>query len=177
MTNYLLPPFGQINLTSLNEEYDGVLELDGYIINLDINFDKTTIDESAMDIIRHFIENIPNFDKQNVVSIANDFSDENGETVKEFIDFHIEELEKDKLSQLVNYENTEVSVEKQLLNKLKLERVGLYPDGKYDNDYFAVFDYTFEGNVYIDSRRTITDQIIVVKTDHKGNLYHLCWES
>lgn len=67
--------------------------------------------------------------------------------------------------------------EKQLLEKLALERVGLYPNVKYETKYFAVFDYTFEGNAFIDGRRTMTNQILVVKTDSKGNLDHLAWES
>ena len=177
MTEYLLPPFGQINLTSLNEDYNAKIELDNTEISIDINFGKTTIEKAEMDNIKNFIEDIARFDKQNKGYIDKDFNDENGDTIKEYIDFHIAEFEKDELAQLIDYDNKEIAPEKQLLNKLRLERVGLYPDGKYDTNYFAVFDYTFEGNVYIDGRRTITDQIIVVKTDNKGNLDHLSWES
>ena len=177
MTEYLLSPFGQIDLTSLNEEYNAVIELNEKEIRIDINFDKTTIEKSEMDNIKNFIENIDKFDKQNMGFIEKDFNDENGDTVKEYIEFHIEEFEKEELAQLIDYDNKEIAPEKQLLNKLTLERVGLYPDGKYETKYFAVFDYTFEGNVYIDGRRTITDQIIVVKTDNNGKLDHLSWES
>lgn len=178
MAEYLLSPFGQINLTSLNEEYDTVIELDGKKIRIDINFDKKTIEKTAMDIIKKFIENIGTFDKQNMEFIEKDFNDENGDTVKEYIDYHIDEaLEKEKLEQLIDYKNKEITPEKQLLSKLTLERVGLFPDGKYESEYFAVFDYTFEGNVYIEGRRTITDEILVVKTDKNGNLDHLSCES
>ncbi|MBO2008849.1 DUF2004 domain-containing protein [Hymenobacter negativus] len=177
MTNYLLPPFGQINLASLNEEYNAVVELDGHSISLDINFEKTTIEENLINIIKQFIENIPKFDKQNIVSILNEYNDENGETVKRYIDFHIEEYAQSELVKLIDYGNTAIAAEEQLLNKLKLERVGFYPDGKYDAESFAIFDYTFEGNVYLDGVRTITDQIIAVKTDSKGELEYLAWES
>jgi len=178
MTDYLLPPFGQINLSSVNEYYEAEIESEGKQIRLDLNLAKTAIKEDAMDTIRHFIENINNFDITNKSYIDKDYNDENGDTVKEYIDFHIEELGEDKLAQLIDYDNKEITPEKQLLKKLTLERVGLYPDGKYDTQYFAVFDYTFEGNVYsIDGRRTITDQIIAVKTDNRGNLDHLAWES
>ena len=177
MTEYLLSPFGQIDLISLNEYYDAIIELDHKKIHIDINFGSTTIEKAEMDNIKNFIEGIDKFDKQNKGYIEKDFNNEKGTTVKEYIDFHMEEFEKDKLAQLIDYDNKEIAAEKQLLNKLTLERVGLYPDGKYDTKYFAVFDYTFEGNVFIEGKRTITDQIIVVKTDNKGNLDHLAWES
>lgn len=59
---------------------------------------------------------------------------------------------------------------------MKLERIGLYPNRAYEES-FAVFDYTLEGNIYIDGRRTIIDQIIAIKTDENGNLEHITWES
>ena len=52
MTDYLLPPFGQINLDALNEEYRSELEFNGKTITLDINFAKTNIEKSAMDTRR-----------------------------------------------------------------------------------------------------------------------------
>jgi len=51
MTNYVLPPFGQINFNDLNEYYATEREMNGETINLDINFDKTTIEKSAIDTI------------------------------------------------------------------------------------------------------------------------------
>lgn len=47
--------------------------------------------------------------------------------------------------------------------------VGLYPDGKYDTSYFTVFDYMVN--------QELSDQLIVVKTDHQGYLDQLFWES
>ena len=85
MRYYLLPPFGQINLDALNEEYRSEIEFNGKTITLDINFAKTNIEKSAMDTIKFFIENIDTFDRQNKVNINSDFNDENGDTVKEYV--------------------------------------------------------------------------------------------
>ncbi|MDX2067919.1 MAG: DUF2004 domain-containing protein [Haliscomenobacter sp.] len=168
MTYYLLPPFGQINLDALNEEYRSEIEFNGKTITLDINFAKTNIEKSAMDTIKFFIENIDTFDRQNKVNINSDFNDENGDTVKEYVTFHIEELGDEFLEQ-IDITSDQTDKEQQFLKKLHLTRIGLYPDGKYDASNFAVFDYTVS--------KDLTDQLIVVNTDEKGNLDHLSWES
>lgn len=168
MTDYLLPPFGQINLDALNEDYRSQIELNGKYISLDINFAKTSIAKNAMDTIKYFIENINDFDKQNKGYINIDFNDENGKTVKEYVGFHVEELGDEFLEQ-IGIDSNEMDKEQQFLTKLHLTRVGLYPDGKYNTSYFAVFDYTVN--------KDLTDELIVVNTDDKGNLYHLSWES
>ena len=168
MTEYLLPPFGQINLESLEEYYSSDIELNGKIIQIDINFANNSIDKTSMDIIKSFIENISNFDKQNKAHIETDFNDEKGDTVKEYVTFHIEELGDEFLNE-IGIDSTDTEKEKLFLNKLHLTRVGLYPDGKYDTSSFVVFDYSVN--------RDLTDQLIVVNTDEKGNLDYLSWES
>lgn len=52
---------------------------------------------------------------------------------------------------------------------MKLVRIGLYPDGKYGSDNFAVFDYTIN--------QDLTNQLIVVNTDENGVFEHISWES
>ncbi len=179
MKDYLLPYFGQIDLDSLKEEYYGEIEFNGKEISVDINFENKSISETKMDIIKNFIENISDYDTQNKTYIENDYNNENGDVVKEYVKFHFEELE-NELSEhkLIDLNNKKISLENQLLNKMQLERIGFYPDGKYETASFAIFDYTLEGNEYnSDGRRKITDQIIVVNTDENGKLDNIGWES
>ncbi|SFN51705.1 hypothetical protein SAMN05421738_1142 [Algoriella xinjiangensis] len=167
MTEYTLPHFGKLQVENLEEYYNVDIELGGKEIQIDLNFENKTINIEDFDTIKHFIENIENFDKQNQHYIKSDYDDENGNTVKEYVTFHIEELGEEFLEQ-INIDN-QTDKEQQFLTKLNLTRVGIYPDGKYDTSYFAVFDYTVN--------KELTDQLIVVKTDNKGNLDHLSWES
>ena len=167
MTEYTLPHFGKLQVENLEEYYNVDIELGGKEIQIDLNFENKTINIEDFDTIKHFIENIENFDKQNQHYIKSDYDDENGNTVKEYVTFHIEELGEEFLEQ-INLDN-QTDKEQQFLTKLNLTRVGIYPDGKYDTSYFAVFDYTVN--------KELTDQLIVVKTDNKGNLDHLSWES
>lgn len=83
----------------------------------------------------------------------------------------MDELEEEELSSIIDFSDKEVSKELQLLGKLKLIRVGLYPDGKYGADYYGVFDYSIE----IDGEPC--NQLLVVKTNENGDLDHIAWES
>ena len=53
-----------------------------------------------MDTIKFFLENIGKFDKQNIGYINGDFDDEDGDTVKEYVTFHVEELGDEFLEQI-----------------------------------------------------------------------------
>ncbi|MCD9854892.1 DUF2004 domain-containing protein [Epilithonimonas sp. JDS] len=168
MAKYILPPIGEIDLDSLKDYYCWEQEFNGKIITIDINFEKTNIDQSKMDIIKSFIENISKFDVQNRSYIDDDFRSENSEVVKEYVTFHVEDLGSEFLETIgISSENTDK--EQSFLEKLFLSRIGFYPDEKYGTPHFAVFDYTFG--------RDITDQLIVVNTDAEGNLDLLSWES
>ena len=159
--------FGPIDISSLEEDYDVKIQLNGKTIRLDLNFEQTQMSKQQLAIIERFLENISSFNEQNATFIENDFNDEEGQ-VKEYLSFHIEELGDDFLGQL-KIDKDASDKEQQLLGKLELVRVGLYPDGKYGTEYFAVFDYTLN--------RDLSDELIVVKTDNEGHLDHIAWES
>ncbi len=169
MTGYLLPPFGQLNLDALNEEYRSEFQLNGKTIVIDLHFANKRMEKSSMDNIAYFIENIDDFDKQNKVHIQNDFDNEEGETVKEYVLFHVEELGDELLEQL-NIDRNSTNKEQEFLTKLHLKRVGFYPGEKQDSPTFAVFDYTVGEGL-------VTDELIVVNTNEKGDLARLSWES
>ncbi len=168
MIEKTLPHFGKLQTENLEEYYNVDIEFKGKEIQIDLNFENKTIDTATFDKIKKFLENIGEFDKQNQSYIKSDFDDENGDTVKEYVTFHIEELGDEFLEQ-IDISSDDVDKEQTFLTKLDLIRVGLYPDGKYNTSYFAVFDYTIN--------RDLSDQLIVVNIDENGTLDHLSWES
>jgi len=167
MEFYHIPYFGEIDFSALKESYCVDMELNGNTVSIDINFKKPNADKSIAFSIVEFLKNISTFNNQNKAIIGNNFNSNGGE-VREYVTFHIEELGDDFFEQL-NIATESPDKEQQVLSKLKLVRIGLYPDNKYNTDCFAVFDYT--------PSREITDQLIVVKTDKNGNLDHISWES
>lgn len=167
MTNIELPHFGQIDFTQLDEYYATEITLKGLKVFLDITCENKSISEEQSINIKKFLGNISEFDTQNRVIIDKNFKD--GGEAKEYIDFYLEELDAEELEEIIGDEVGDKS--KQLLGKLILIRVGLYPEVKSNSDYFGVFDYSIE----IDGE--ISNQLLVVKTNEKGELDHITWES
>lgn len=166
MTEYTLPYFGQINVTKLEEYYDVYIEFKGNEIQIDLNFENKVIDQTKMEIVKTFIENIDKLDKQNKIHIKNDYQNEDYDTVKFYLGHHLEDFEEEYLSNLIDFKNKTISPEIQLLEKLRLVRIGLYPDQK---DSFAIFDYSIEPD--------FTNYLVVIHTDKDGKLDYMTMES
>ena len=160
-----LPPFGIIDATSLDEYYDTAIDFNGRQINVDLNFDNKTIDIKRLEVVKHFIENIRIHDLNNKKHIQNDF-DEDGETVRPYIQNHLEDLATDELEELIGSNTKTADQPKLLVKKLHLVRVGLYPNSE---NQFATFDYSLG--------RTLTDYLVVIVTDENGNLDYITMES
>lgn len=168
--NYTLSYFEQITINNLEEYYSSEFKLNNNTIRTDLNFENKKIENYSIEQVESFLKNIENFDKKNKVYIENDFKEGIGETAA-YINFYLDELDEIELNGIIDTENVNTSKSTQLLNKLKLIRVGLYPDGKYGINYFATFDYS------IDIDGESCNQLLVVNTDENGNLDHITWES
>ncbi|MFW0718848.1 DUF2004 domain-containing protein [Pedobacter sp. N23S346] len=166
MAEYALPYFGNLPTENLEEYYNVDIELNGNKIQVDLNFEHQTVDTLILDKIKNFIEKLEKFDKLNKTYILNDYNDEDGDTVKFYLEHHLEEVDKEELTKLVNFDDKITEPEKQLLSKLKLVRVGLYPD---DEDNFAIFDYSIG--------KDITNYLVVINTDENGQLDYMTMES
>ena len=169
MTIIDLPYFGQIDFTKLEEYYAAESSFNGRVIRLDLNFENKSITEEQAKNIKVFLDSISAFEIQNKSSINKDFND-SGEAL-DYINFYFDELDEKEWDDVINNGSQGKSKEEQLLSKLRLIRVGLYPDGKYGADYYGVFDYSIE----IDGEPC--NQLLVVKTKANGDLDHITWES
>ncbi|MFT3934113.1 MAG: DUF2004 domain-containing protein [Chitinophagaceae bacterium] len=169
MTSIDLPYFGQIAFNKLEEHYTAEASFNENVLRLDLNFENKSISEAQANNLRIFLDRISAFEIQNKSSINENFAD--GGEAADYINFYLDELDEKELGEIIDYTNEEKSKEEQLLDKLILIRVGLYPDGKYGADYYGVFDYSIE----IDGEPC--NQLLVVKTKENGDLDHITWES
>ncbi len=160
-----LSHFGNIDSEALEEYYDAEIEFHSTFIQVDLNFEKKSLDPERLDIVRRFIDNIRIHDLNNKKYIQKDF-DDMGDTVPQYIDHHLAELALDDLENLIGTDRRSADKPDYLLEKLHLVRVGLYPDSK---EQFAIFDYSIG--------RELTDYLLVVYTDENGNLEYLSMES
>lgn len=166
MAQYTLPHFGQLDLTNLEEYYDVDITLNGHDFQIDLNFESKTIDATRLDKVKQFIENINEWDKKNKTYIERDYNDEEADTVKTYLEHHLEEIDQEDLAPLVNFDDKSIDPEKQLLKQLHLVRMGLYPDSE---EQFAIFDYSIGTE--------LTNYLVVINTDEEGDLEYITMES
>lgn len=166
MSSFKLPHFGFIDPAALKEYYDVEIPFNDTKIQIDLNFNSKSIDPARLETVKQFIENIRIHDLNNKKHINADYHDEDGNTVKFYLEHHLEELGKDELAELIDLGSKSSEHEKQLLKKLHLVRVGLYPDSE---DQFAIFDYSIG--------QEITNYLVVIFTDENGNLDYMTMES
>ena len=119
-----------------------------------------------MKSIKKIINRIPALDQQNKVYIDNDFNDEDGDTVRFYLEHHLEVADKQELSTLIDFGGKNTETKKQLLAKLYLVRVGIYPD---NDENFAVFDYSLG--------KSFTNYLVVCNLNKKGELDYMTMES
>ena len=167
MKHYILPYFKQLDITALEVYYRAEAILGSNRLDIDLNFENSAINEPSFENIKKFLENIESLDKQNKSFIDTNFK-EKGEAF-EYINFYFDEIGEDELSVIIGADSTNNSKQQALLNKLRLIRLGLYPDA--DDKIFGIFDYS------VDIDGEPCNQLLVVKTDVKGNVDHITWES
>ena len=159
-----VPYIGMVDHVSIEQYYEAIFELNGKTVQLDINFESTSLELNKIEEVKHFIENIRIHDLSNKKCIKSDFND--GGEVLTYIEHHISELATDDLLSLVGKTLKRTEHPKQLLLALHLIRVGIYPE---DSEVYAVFDYSIG--------KELTDYVLVVNTDKNGNLEFIDMES
>ncbi|OWP61348.1 hypothetical protein CDA63_19910 [Hymenobacter amundsenii] len=167
--NYLLPYFGEINPAQLEEYYQTTAVVKDLTVNLDLNFEHKTISPEVLRAIEEFLNHLTRWDGHNHAALEQDFAAD-GETA-DHITFYFDELDEAELSALLPAETSPDARAFRLLKELKLIRVGFYPDGKYDEEQFATFDYA----LYLAGEPS--NQLLAVKTDEQGKVHHITWES
>lgn len=166
MANVKLPHFGMLDASSVEEYYDAAVNYNNTEIQIDLNFESTSVDIQKLETVKHFIDNIRIHDLSNRKHIEKDFDDDGSDTVKFYIENHLEVLAEDTIASLIGSHTRIAEQPRLLLKKLHLIRVGLYPNKA---DQFATFDYSISSE--------ITDQLVVVFTDENGNLDYMTTES
>ncbi|AZB00233.1 DUF2004 domain-containing protein [Chryseobacterium joostei] len=166
MAEYTLPYFGQLSTDNVEEYYDVNIDFNGNEIQVDLNFESESTDGTKLDQVKNYLENIEKFNRLAKSYILEDYHNEEGDTVKFYLEHHLEEVEQEELSTLINFDDVTVEPEKQLLKKLELVRIGLYPDNE---EGFAILDYSIG--------KEITNYLVVINTDQNGQLDYMAMES
>ncbi len=102
-----------------------------------------------------------------LTEIANDSTHENYQTIKDFIDFHLEELDEEIHPQFFGVENVKNLTLIEVVKLLKPKGVGVHMEE--EQDFIITLDFTY--NI------EMTDQLLAVTFDSKANIISIAWES
>jgi hypothetical protein len=166
MPKYTLPHFGEIDTTDLEEYYDVEIEFNGNDVSIDLNFEDKSIDTKHLDNVKKIIKDLATYDKQNVKYIEQDYKDEEADTVRTYIEHHLDEIDESELLEVIDLTDKTDKKEIQLMKALHLVRVGFYPHGE---KIFATFDYSLD--------QDLTNYLVVINTDANGKLVYMTMES
>ncbi len=162
---YSIEPFGEINFDKTEEDY--ILydyKLNNTEIHFDLNFEKEIISDDILPKLNMFIKILPELSEKLKTEIKKEYK--NGEVVKGYIEHHFNDCENEELNSIgINTDRNEAEIKNEMLNKIHLKRIGLYPE--YED--FAVFDFTLD--------RNITQYVIVVNTNDLGKVNSIVIES
>ncbi len=166
MSKYKLPFFEEINTNELKDCYQIYINFENNKVELDLNFKNNSINTGELIKIKDIIENIIELNKQNISYIIEDYEDEDGDTTKLYVEHHIEEIDEEEFSKMLKLDKNDKDIENKVLKKIKLQRIGFYPESK---STYAIFDYGLGSE--------ITDCIIVLYYDNEGDFKFLTLES
>ena len=155
--------FGEVEINSPQEYNEGQIVIDNRQIKLDLNFYDGVPEYDWVAEYENYIKDLEQHKADVEAAIRADYED--GGDVKEYVDFHLEELDASIIDKVLVGTDASKSKEERLLTALKLKRIGLYPG----NENYAVWDYTIG--------REITDLLVVVNTDSTGKINYVTWEN
>ena len=155
--------FGEVEINSPQETTEGTVTIDNLQIELDLNFYDGVPEYDWVEEYGNYIKDLEQHKADVEAAIRADYED--GGDVKEYVDFHFEELDASVIDKALVGTDASKSKEERLLSALKLVRIGFYP-GK---ENYAVWDYTIG--------REIADMLVVVNTDNTGKINYVTWES
>lgn len=155
--------FGEVEINSPQEYNEGQIVIDNRQIKLDLNFYDGVPEYDWVAEYENYIKDLEQHKADVEAAIRADYED--GGDVKEYVDFHLEELDASIIDKVLVGTDASKSKEERLLTALKLKCIGFYPG----NENYAVWDYTIG--------REITDLLVVVNTDSTGKINYVTWEN
>lgn len=155
--------FGEVEISSPQVTTEGTVTIDSRQVELNLNFYDGVPGHDWVEEYENYVKELSQHKAVVEAAIRADY--EEGGDVKEYIDFHLEELDAAIVEKILAGTDASESKEERLLSALKLVRIGFYPG----NENYAVWDYTIG--------REIADMLVVVYTDSTGKINYVTWEN
>ena len=154
--------FEEIDFTS-DDFFSTEILLNNETVTINLEFYDGLPQYDWIKAYEHYTERLEEYKSKIDKAIVKDLKDE--ETTLEYIEHHLEELDEPTIEKLIKDTDADRSVVDRLLSVLKLQKI----EFRFDEDEFAVWDYSF-GN-------DITDYLLVAYTDKNGKLIEFSIDS
>jgi len=159
--------FETLNFKNLTDSYISKdINIDGNKISIDLNFENNQPTTKELKNLNQFLDKLSKTVETNDSRIKSEFKSPNENSVKDYITHHLSEISTDELQHLIDVKDKSKTDEVRLLEKLRLKRIGIYPQ---DNNQYSVFDYTIG--------EELTQYLIVILTDKEGKIIDITMES
>jgi hypothetical protein len=135
MSLYNLPHFKTIETEEVDELYQSTMEYNKTEIPIEIHFEAINATVNDLNKIKIFLTKLSIFDEIALDDIKDDFH--NCDTITEYIDFLLEDLELTDLKSLID--SNHKHIKEQLLHKIHLIGLQFYPE---KTNQFVVFNYS-----------------------------------
>ncbi len=153
MNMYSAKYFGEIDLNNPNEWYETELEVNDKKVEILFTVSSVckSIDKEAIQQIETYLDNLQ--DNESYVRSCMQENFKQKGNVMEYINFFIEEFDKEDIADLIKGIDKKLSKKEKLLSILVLLQIVFYPER--DDETFAILDYTVS--------EELTDELIAVK--------------
>jgi hypothetical protein len=162
MNKMNIPFFGELDINSPEDYYETEIDFQNKKVDIDLNFDDALPEKKWFEDYINYanrLSDLYNYIKNEIKK----YCPEDG-IVKEYVDYHLQELP-EEIEELLKTTDSSLPYEDKILSLIKLDRIGFY----VDNKSYAIWDFSFG--------RDITDEILVIITNHKGDIEDITWES
>ena len=159
-----IQPFGQIDPQNLGEYYEATIQIGEIALELDLNFEVQSVDESMLIGIQAYIESIAKLIQAAMNAISHDYDlGEKSVAARLYLEHHVEVFTEEET--LAIFGTTNISKDA-YLQSLTVSRIGVYPE---HSESYAVIDVMFPN--------TYTDYLISVTFDDNQNISSISMES
>ena len=159
-----IKPFGKIDIENLEEFYEGSLDIQGNLVDVELIFDSDTIKTSEIKKLKNFIKNIKTFAQKALDELSKDYDlGENSQTVRQYLQHHLDQFSEDEIMNIFGSKDVDKDL---FFTALSIKTISLYPE---DSDSYAVFNaHLPEG---------YTNYSMAVTFNDKGKLSSISMES
>lgn len=165
MKKYHSKTFGEINLDKPEDFYEAEVDWQGHSIYVSLDISESgSVESDLLKAVDELIDNLEGFESQVRQVLKEDFAQKG--LSKEFIDFHLKELDKEEIEELIQDTPDAPSLEERLFSALQLHHINFYPEE--EEDTFVLFDYALFFH---------SDQILGVYVMKDMESCDIAWES